>query len=104
MRFDRLCVSKNESNGEMLRQFMSWEESHWSEKTKVGDSEVSTTRLPMNHGFGTGPDLWYETMVFGGDNDGYCRRYTTEAEAKEGHDATVQKVKDEEDLDEDYEV
>src|SRR5690554_1628452 len=53
---------------------------------------VSTVDLGINHQLGSGPPLWYETMIFAMDeNDNidwiemYCNRYTTREEAKEGH-------------------
>jgi len=55
---------------------------------------VSTVRLPINHKWGDGPDLWYETMVFPKNSylDLACERYTTEEEAQAGHDAMVARV------------
>ncbi len=61
-------------------------------KTKVGEVEVSTVFLGLNHQFGDGPPLLYETMVFGGPMDGEQERYSTRAEATEGHAATVKRV------------
>ena len=53
---------------------------------------VSTVDLGINHQFGGGPPLWYETMIFEMDEDDnidwsemYCNRYTTREEAKDGH-------------------
>lgn len=72
-------------------------------KTKVGDYEVSTVDLGINHQFIEGlPPLYYETMIFkkyGKDEknlfDYYQERYTTEEEAREGHKQTVEYVKNE---------
>lgn len=64
-------------------------------ETQVGPFWVSTVWLGLDHSFGSGPPLIFETMVFAGDHDlgdgreRDCRRYTTEAEALEGHAATV---------------
>jgi hypothetical protein len=47
---------------------------------------VSTVWLGLDHSFGDGPLLIFETMVFdadGDDND--CWRYTTESQALAGH-------------------
>lgn len=52
---------------------------------------VSTVFLGLNHGFG-GPDLWFETLVFGGPLDGEMDRYTTLVGAKAGHQAMVERV------------
>lgn len=55
---------------------------------------VSTVWLGLNHQWGDGPPLIFETMVFGGALDQECYRYSTEEEAKAGHAAMVQRVKD----------
>jgi hypothetical protein len=61
-------------------------------KTKVGDAEVSTVWLGLDHGYeDTGP-LIFETLVFGGPLDDEMERYATEAEALAGHEAMVVRV------------
>ena len=64
-------------------------------KTEVGDNEVSTVWLGLNHNFyPDGPPLIFETMVFGpGRYDDYQRRYTTREQAKIGHEETVAMVR-----------
>jgi hypothetical protein len=63
--------------------------------TKVADGEksftVSTVWLGINHRYGDGPPLIFETMVFGEGSmlDLACARYSTEQEAREGHRAMV---------------
>lgn len=69
---------------------------------QVGPYWVSTVWLGIDHGFGFGPEphppIIFETMVFathrnteretlGPDLD--CRRYTTEEEARAGHEEMV---------------
>ena len=62
-------------------------------------TEISTAWLGLDHQFGAGPPLIFETMVFlpGPDADGRrtaadeCERYSTEAEAIAGHEAIVEK-------------
>lgn len=54
---------------------------------------VSTVFLGLDHGFGEGPPILYETMVFGGPSDGDCERYSTRAEALAGHAAVVARLK-----------
>ena len=49
------------------------------------DVRVSTVFLGMNHAFDLGTPLLFETMIFGGKEDGYCERYTTWEEAEKGH-------------------
>lgn len=59
-------------------------------RTKIDDDvSVSTVHLVLDHGFGDGPPLIFETMVFGGDHDQDCWRYSTEEQAQAGHDAVV---------------
>lgn len=59
-------------------------------RTTVGDFNVSTVWLHgIDHGYGDGPPILFETMVFGGDFDQELRRYSTEEEAMRGHLAAV---------------
>jgi hypothetical protein len=63
----------------------------------IGDDEldgvrVSTVWLGLDHSFGLGPPLIYETMVFGAlDLEG--ERYATEQEARAGHARWVELVR-----------
>lgn len=55
-----------------------------------GDTErdgvrVSTVFLGLDHSFGAGPPVLWETMIFGGDHDEYQERYTSYEDAVEGH-------------------
>ncbi len=52
---------------------------------RVGDKEVSTVWLGLDHNFGNGPPLIFETMVFGDDGEEDVRRYSTKDEAERGH-------------------
>lgn len=45
---------------------------------------VSTVFLGLDHGFGGGPPLLFETMIFGGPHDGEQWRFST-WEAAEAH-------------------
>jgi len=49
------------------------------------DVRVSTVFLGMNHNWGEGPPILFETMIFGGDHDEYQWRYVTWDEAIAGH-------------------
>lgn len=62
----------------------------------VGDKDISTVFLALDHSFGRGAPLLFETMVFPhGDFSGlYCERYTTWEEAKTGHYKIVDMVRD----------
>lgn len=64
-------------------------------KTKINDVEISTVFLGLNHNFGEGVPILFETMVFGGKLDQEMERYATWEEAEEGHERWVIKVKDE---------
>lgn len=46
---------------------------------------ASTVFLGMDHGFFGGRPLWFETMILGGEHDGYQERYETYEEAELGH-------------------
>lgn len=59
------------------------------DRTRVEPWSVSTVFLGIDHGWDDGPPLLYETMVFGPHVDQYCERYSTEDEAREGHDRIV---------------
>lgn len=56
----------------------------------AGDGvEVSTVFLGIDHRLGPGAPLLFETLIFGGEYDETCRRYSTRAEAQAGHAAVV---------------
>lgn len=57
-----------------------------------GDIRVSTVFLGMDHSFFAGPPLLFETMIFGGDHDMYCDRYSTWEEAEEGHESAIKLI------------
>lgn len=64
----------------------------------VGRYWISTVWLGLDHQFGDGPPLIFETMVFEKDETGEVNfadldsdRYSTEAEAVEGHRLMVEK-------------
>jgi len=57
-------------------------------KTQVGEAEVSTVFLVIDHQFGNGPPLVFETMVFGAKGEPQWR-YSTWDEAVAGHERVV---------------
>ena len=72
----------------------------WMEKSRArvvkqtmlpGGVKVSTVFLGLNHGWG-GQVLLFETMIFQGENGGYCYRYATYDEALEGHQKAIEEV------------
>lgn len=50
---------------------------------------VSTVFLGIDHAFGEGPPVLWETMIFDGDQDIFQRRYTSLDDAKSGHNFAV---------------
>ena len=75
------------------------------EKTLVrGRWEVSTVWLGLDHSFGHGPPLIFETMVFdqnaGDATEHDVRRYSTEQQARDGHADVVWLVTQLEDVSE----
>lgn len=54
-----------------------------------GDVSVSTVWLGLDHRYGVGPPLIFETMIFGGEHDQDQWRYSTREEAEAGHAAAV---------------
>lgn len=51
----------------------------------INDVRVSTVFLGIDHQFGDGPPLLFETMIFGGEHDEYQDRCSTWSEAVEMH-------------------
>lgn len=73
----------------------------WIDKAKnrdVGDERirgvrVSTVFLGLDHNFDEqGEPLIFETMIFGGDEDGYCERCSTWEQAVQMHARAVEIV------------
>lgn len=83
----------------MFREGFNWE-TRFDLKTHVGDYLVSTVDLGINHSFNEIP-LYYETMIFKvidgktNFNDLYCDRYTTEEQARVGHEKAIKYVRNE---------
>ena len=74
-----------------------WARMHDSQQRIVGSTTVafnpevwvSTVWLGLDHGYGDGPPIIFETMVFGGEDDQFQDRYYTLEAAKRGHLAVV---------------
>jgi hypothetical protein len=58
----------------------------------IDDVRISTVFLGLDHRFGHGPPLLYETMVFGGGQADEMWRYSTREEALAGHRAMAKRV------------
>lgn len=58
--------------------------------TPIGEGRVSTVFLGLDHSWGDGPPVLWETMAFDIPGlDGEQERYTSLADAKAGHEAMV---------------
>lgn len=67
-------------------------------KTQVSEEVmVSTVFLGTDHQLGEGPALLYETMIFGGPEDGFQAKYSTREAALKGHEEAVRLAKAAED-------
>jgi len=79
------------------RQFANMEYKRVKETTLPDGTWISTVWLGIDHHFGDGPPLIFETMVFSSQEDMAdhdCERYSTLAEAEAGHTAMVAKWKE----------
>lgn len=61
----------------------------------VGEARISTCFLGLNHQFGGGPPILFETMVFGGTLDGEQERCSTWEQALAQHAEMLQRVQGE---------
>jgi hypothetical protein len=61
-------------------------------KTEINHVTVSTVFLGLDHAFGGGTPILFETLVFGGPLDGEMERYATWDQAEAGHKAIVERV------------
>lgn len=78
-------------------------ENRFDLKTRVGNYEISTVDLGIDHNFGFGKPLYYETMIFKYDENDeidyygefdYLERYSTEDEAREGHKRAIKFIEE----------
>lgn len=84
-------------HGEPLTGVLAWAEWMEDEENKrvaldsFYGTDISTVCLGLDHNWGEGPPIIFETMVFSHDSfyDGLTRRYSTEAQARKGHVRTV---------------
>ena len=67
-------------------------ERHVAETTLEDGTYISTVWLGLDHSFGSGPPLIYETMVFRDGDGDECERYTYRHQAVEGHKLMVMRV------------
>lgn len=62
------------------------------DRTETLNGRVSTVFLGLDHSYGEGPPLLYETMVFDGPIHEETERYSTRQQAEAGHLAMVKRV------------
>jgi hypothetical protein len=55
-------------------------------KTEIGEAQVSTVFLGIDHNWGEGPPLLFETMIFGGEHNEYQERCSTWKQAEAEHE------------------
>lgn len=60
--------------------------------TKIGDVNISTVFLWLDHNSWQGEPLLFETMIFGGEHDDYQERYSTWEQAEKWHKEAVKLV------------
>jgi len=61
--------------------------------TVTEHATISTVFLGLDHGFGSGRPVLFETMVFGGVMSDHSARYHTWADAERGHRSVVAQVR-----------
>lgn len=79
-----------------LRVWASWFEEVGNRRvgnTEVGDLVVNTIFLGLDHSFGSGPPILWETMVFDGEWGNQERCAGSWEQAEEMHRRMVEKVK-----------
>lgn len=59
---------------------------------KIKGVRVSTVFLGLDHQFGKGKPILFETMIFGGKRNGEQERYSTKREALKGHKRIVKEL------------
>lgn len=71
----------SDKNYKIIKQEWTPDKKHW----------VSTVWLGLDHNFGEGPPLIFETMVFKEGDAGELERYSTQEEALRGHKKLLKK-------------
>lgn len=86
-----------------LEEMVTWQITKPDERrvslTELEDgTKISTVFLMLAHGLEDGKPILFETMIFGGPNNDYQRRYTSWEEAKAGHEIAVLLAKSSEEI------
>jgi hypothetical protein len=77
---------------EWIRKFNYEDKGRRIKQTTIGDVDISTVFLGMDHQIFEGKPMLFETMVFGGEHDRYQERYSTWEEAEAGHQKVCELV------------
>jgi hypothetical protein len=95
MKYYKLVGDKVEEVDNCLDWARSFEiENRIVDKTRLDDGvEVSTVFLGIDHNWHGNKPLLFETMIFGGEHNEYCQRYSTYEQAFEGHWRVVKQLK-----------
>ena len=79
-----------------VQEWAAWCQKHHDRRslgrTTIGKALVSTTFLGLDHSYGQGHPILWETMVFDPQEAGdsvYCERYTSREAAAQGHARVV---------------
>jgi hypothetical protein len=60
---------------------------------RIGEHHISTVYLGLNHQFGDGPPLIFETMIMDGPFSDQMWRWSTEQQARNGHKAILEALR-----------
>lgn len=84
-----------------LEEYVKWklENNIHVGKDEIGGVRVSTVFLGIDHQFGKGPPILWETMIFGGQHNEAQSRYASHDDALKGHQVALERVKDDAALD-----
>jgi hypothetical protein len=76
-----------------IQKWGAWFQVHTKERivaeTEKGKAKVLTIFLGLDHNFGQGEPILFETRIINGIHDGYNDRYTTRGAAEAGHKEAV---------------
>ncbi len=90
---DKYILDGHKLKAVPLMEWAKWFESAGElrrvDATDVGPAHISTVFLGINHQYGDGPPLLFETMIFGGKHDGWQERCSTWEEAEQMHTRAV---------------
>ena len=78
-------------------EYLMWEEENPTKRIvkqdNIGDIRISTVFLGLDHSFISDKPILWETMIFGGEQDQYQKRYTSYEDALTGHQKALDLIK-----------